>query len=64
MDELEIGSVVIFDDKPVSFSDISLGIKYTIDGIDQDGDPWFFDDVGEVNYAASEYNQSMWHKVE
>lgn len=64
MFNIQIGSKVIFDDKPTWWTDITLGREYVIEGIDSDLDPYFIDDVGEANYAASLFNQELFHVVQ
>lgn len=34
--------------------DVTVGKRYTIEAIDEDGEPYFIDDAGERNWSASE----------
>jgi hypothetical protein len=35
--------------------DVTLGKIYVIEGLDEDGEEYFLDDVGERNFAASSF---------
>lgn len=62
-DGLKAGDVIAFKDGIVPFIegrfgvdivDITPGKHYTIAGVDDDGDEWFIDDVGDKDFAACE----------
>jgi hypothetical protein len=64
MEELKVGTKIMFDDKPTHWEDLTVGVVYTIIGIDKEGDAWFIDDVDEPNYAASFFNEELFHVVD
>jgi hypothetical protein len=58
---LEIGDWIVFYGciDGYTMMDVTIGRIYTLDGMDRDGDFFFIDDVGELNFAADDRGKGV-----